>query len=119
MEDFQDFLTYKVAHVTIGEFQLGKFDQARKLYQEAVSTYGQGFRGAYLLQEKGTERGIAVTLWDSEESMNTNESRDAHRAVLRKMMPLFADTPKTTYYEVVTEIEPVEKGESESEEMKR
>ncbi len=108
MEDFQDFLTYKIAHVTVGEFQVGKFDEARKLYQDAVSTYGKGFKGAYLLQEKGTERGIAVSLWDSEESMKANEGSDVHKSVLRKMMPLFADVPRTTYYEVVTEIEPTQ-----------
>jgi len=106
MEDFHDFLTHKIAHVTMGEFQLGKFDEARQIYHEAVSTYGKGFKGAYLLQEKGTERGIAVILWDSEEDMKANEGTDAHKAVLKRMMPLFADTPTTTYYEVVTEIQP-------------
>jgi heme-degrading monooxygenase HmoA len=108
MEDFQDFLTYKIAHVTTGEFQIGKFDEARKIYQEAVSTYGKGFKGAYLLQEKDSERGIAVILWDSEDSMRENEGTEAHKAVLKKMMPLFASTPQTTYYEVVTEIQPSE-----------
>jgi heme-degrading monooxygenase HmoA len=107
MEDFQDFLTHKIAHVTIGEFQLGKFDEARQIYQEAVATYGKGFKGAYLLQETGTERGIAVILWDSEESMRANEGTEAHKQVLKKMMPLFESTPRTTYYEVVTEIQPV------------
>lgn len=106
MEDFQDFLTHKIAHVTVGEFQVGKFDEARKIYQDAIATYGQGFKGAYLLQEQGTERGIAVILWDSEESMKANEGTDIHKHVLRKMMPLFASTPSTTYYEVVTEISP-------------
>ncbi len=105
MEDFQDFLTHKIAHVTIGEFQLGKFDEARQIYQEAVATYGQGFGGAYLLQEAGTERGIAIILWDSEDSMKANEGTEAHKLVLKKMMPLFASTPQTSYCEVVTEIQ--------------
>lgn len=104
MEDFQDFLTHKIAHVTVGEFQIGKFDEARQIYQEAVSTYGDGFRGAYLLQEQDSERGMAILLWDNEDSMKANEGTEAHKAVLRKMMPLFAETPTTTYYEVVTEI---------------
>ncbi|MBF2028416.1 MAG: antibiotic biosynthesis monooxygenase [Oscillatoriales cyanobacterium C42_A2020_001] len=108
MEDFHDCLTHKIAHVTVGEFQLGKFDEARRIYQEAVSTYGKGFEGAYLLQETGTERGIAVILWDSEQSMKENEGTEAHKTVLKKMMPLFATTPTTTYYEVVTEIQPGE-----------
>ncbi len=106
MEDFQDFLTHKIAHVTVGEFQIGKFDEARQIYQEAVSTYGDGFQGAYLLQEQDSERGMAILLWDNEDSMRANEGTEAHKTVLRKMMPLFAETPKTTYYEVVTEIAP-------------
>ena len=117
MEDFQDFLTHKIAHVTVGEFQLGKFDEARKIYQEAVATYGEGFKGAYLLQEPGTERGLAILLWDSEDSMKTNEGTEAHKLVLRKMMPLFAQTPETAYYEVVSEILPsgtAEEGKDES-----
>jgi len=105
MEDFQDFLTHKIAHVTIGEFQVGKFDEARQIYQDAIATYGKGFQGAYLLQEPCSERGIAIILWDSEESMKANEGTEAHKLILKKMMPLFADTPKTTYYEVVTELQ--------------
>ncbi|EKQ68422.1 hypothetical protein OsccyDRAFT_2956 [Leptolyngbyaceae cyanobacterium JSC-12] len=108
MEDFHDCLSHKIAHVTVGEFQVGKFDEARKIYQEAVSTYGSGFKGAYLLQEPDTERGMAVILWDSEQSMKENEGTEAHKMVLKKMMPLFATTPVTTYYEVVTEIHPGE-----------
>lgn len=106
MSEFQDFLTHKFAHVTIGEFQPGKFAEAQQLYQEAIATYHEeGFRGAYLLQEKGTERGISVIFWDSEDSMAANEN-EAYKAILRKMAPLFASTPVTTAYEVVSEIQP-------------
>lgn len=108
MEDFQDFLTFNLAHVTIGEFQLGKFDEARQIYQQAVETYGEGFKGAYLLQERGSERGIALIFWDSEASMKANEGTEAHKLILKKMMPLFASTPETVYYDVVTEITPPE-----------
>lgn len=108
MSDFQDFLTRKFAHVTIGEFQVGKFEEAKKLYDEAVSTLTQGFKGAYLLQEQGTNRGISVIFWDDEESLQDNLT-DEYRAVLTKMMPLFASTPYTTAYEVVSEIQPTAK----------
>jgi heme-degrading monooxygenase HmoA len=107
MSDFHDCLTHdEIAHVTVGEFQPGKFEQACRLYDDAVSTYGEGFKAAYLLREKGTDRGIAIVLWKSEEQMNSNEATVAHQAVLRKMAPLFAATPQTTYYEVVSEIHP-------------
>ncbi|HEY9619960.1 MAG TPA: antibiotic biosynthesis monooxygenase [Crinalium sp.] len=105
MEDFQDFLTHKCAHVVIGEFKDGKFDEAKRLYDDAVSTYTHGFKGAYLLQEQGTEKGISVIFWDSEESMKENIS-DAYKSVLKKIMPLFASPPTTTFYELVSEIHP-------------
>lgn len=108
MEDFHDFLTHKLAYVTVGEFKPGKFEEAKKLYDEAVSTYAQGFKGAYLLQEQGTDKGISIIFWDSEESVQVNTS-DAYKAVLKKMTPLFASTPITTSYEVVSEIQPLDK----------
>lgn len=105
MSDFQDFLTRKFAHVTHGEFQAGKFEEAKKLYDEAVSTFTSGFKGAYLLQEQGTNKGVSVIFWDDEESLENNLT-DEYRALLTKMMPLFASSPYTTAYEVVSEIRP-------------
>jgi heme-degrading monooxygenase HmoA len=105
MSEFQDFLTRKFAHVTVGEFKLGKFEEAAQIYEEAVSTYGAGFEGAYLLREQGTDRGISIIFWDSQEDMEANIS-EAHKLILKKMMPLFATTPTDNYYEVMGEIQP-------------
>lgn len=105
MSDFQDFLAHRFAHVTLGEFQAGKFEEAKQLYNEAVSTFSQGFKGAYLLQEQGTNKGISVIFWDSEESMKANIT-DEYKAVLSRMMPLFASLPDPISYEVVSEIRP-------------
>ena len=105
MSDFQDFLHHAIAQVTIGEFQMGKFEEAQRIYQEAVSTYSDGFRGAYLLREKDTDRGISIILWESEEMMEANNTM-VHQAILKKMAPLFAGKPEMNAYEVVTEILP-------------
>lgn len=103
--DFQDFLRHKFAHIAIGEFKPGKFEVAKKLYEEAVLTYTKGFKGAYLLQEPGTDKGISVIFWESVEDMTTNQS-EAYQEILKKMMPLFAHPPQITMYELVCEIEP-------------
>jgi heme-degrading monooxygenase HmoA len=105
MSDFQDFLTHSVAQVAIGEFKLGKFEEAQQLYQEAVATYSEGFRGAYLLRERGSDRGISVIFWDNEETMAANHS-ETHEAILKKMAPLFSAKPIIDAYEVVSEILP-------------
>ncbi|HIK11304.1 MAG TPA: antibiotic biosynthesis monooxygenase [Oscillatoriaceae cyanobacterium M33_DOE_052] len=110
MSDFQDFLRHKFAYVAIGEFKPGKFEEARKLYQEAVSTYSKGFEGAYLLQEPDTDRGIAVIFWDRQEDMAENTT-EQYQAILNEMMHLFVKPPKTSFYEVVTEVTPVPEAE--------
>jgi heme-degrading monooxygenase HmoA len=101
MTEFLDFLRHQFAYVAIGEFKLGKFEEAKQLYEQAVSTYGQGFQGAYLLQEPGSDRGIAVIFWSSMGDMEANQN-EACQAILDRMSPLFAHTPKTAFYEVVS-----------------
>jgi heme-degrading monooxygenase HmoA len=105
MSDFQDFLTHKVAHVAIGEFKSGKFEEAQKLYQQAVSTYSSGFQGAYLLREKDSDRGISVIFWENEDLMEANNG-EAHQAILKQMAPLFSGVPVVNSYEIVSEIVP-------------
>jgi len=108
MSEFQDFLRRQYVHVAIGEFKPGKFAEAQALYEQAVATYHQGFKGAYLLQQPGSDRGISVIFWDSVEEMDTNQSEAIHCQILKQMAPLFEHAPKTEIYEVVSEIKPSE-----------
>jgi heme-degrading monooxygenase HmoA len=112
MSDFQDFLKHKFAYVAVGEFKSGKFEEAKKLYEKAVSTYFQGFKGAYLLQEPGTDKGIAVIFWEHMEDMAANHS-ESYDNILKEMMHLFAKVPTTYYHEVVFEVHPEELAKNE------
>ena len=103
MSEFIDFLKHKYAYVAIGEFQPGKFSEAQKLYEQAVSTYTQGFKGAYLLQKPGTDEGIAIILWDEIDSMEDNAS-EAYDAIIGEMSHLFVKPPVTSFYEVNSQI---------------
>ena len=105
MTEFLDFLKHNYAYVAIGEFKPGKFQEAQDLYEKAVSTYIQGFKGAYLLQEPGTDRGIAVIFWESIADMEDNQS-EAYEAILNQMSHLFTKAPTTSFYEVCSEIQP-------------
>lgn len=110
MSDFHDFLKHQFAYVAVGEFKPGKFEEAKRLYEQAVSTYTQGFKKAYLLQEPGTDKGIAVIFWENVEDMEANHSQ-AYDNILKEMTPLFVKPPSTYLHEVVCEIEPaVEQG---------
>lgn len=108
MSEFQDFLRRTFAYVAIGEFKAGKFEEAQQLYEEAISSYGDGFKGTYLLREPGTDRGISIIFWESAADMEANRT-EAHELILKKMAPLFATAPTTAFYEVACEIQPAEK----------
>lgn len=105
MSEFQDFLKYKCAYVAIGEFKPGKFPEAEQLYEKAVSNYSHGFKGSYLLQEPGTDKGIAIILWESEEDMKANQN-EMIEAILHEINHLFAKPPITGCYDIVSEISP-------------
>lgn len=103
MNDFTDFLKHKQAYIAIGEFKPGRFSEARQLYEQAVATYDDGFQGAYLFQEPGTDRGIAVILWDNVDTMEAHQS-PAYEAIVRELSGLFATPPEVKFYEVCSEI---------------
>lgn len=104
MSEFSDFLKHKSAYVAIGEFKPGTFAEARQLYEQAVSTYSQGFKGAYLLQEPGSDRGIAIILWENVGDMDAQAHNDVYQTALSKISHLFEKPPVTRFYEVCSEI---------------
>jgi heme-degrading monooxygenase HmoA len=105
MSEFLDFLKHKYAYVAIGEFKSGRFSEAQRLFEKAVSTYTHGFKGSYLLQKPGTDEGIAVIMWDKIDDMQENQC-EAYQLILKEMSHLFAAPPQTSFYEVCSEIKP-------------
>ncbi|GFE68824.1 antibiotic biosynthesis monooxygenase [Chroococcus sp. FPU101] len=103
MKEFLDFLQHKYAYVAIGEFHPGRFAEAQRLYEKAVSTYTTGFKKAYLLQKPGTDEGIAVIVWDDIEDMEYNKN-SVNQALMKEMASLFVKPPVTNFYEVCSEI---------------
>lgn len=106
MSEFHDFLKHQYAHVAIGEFKPGKFAEAQTLYEQAVATYRHGFKGAYLLREPDSDKGISVIFWDSVEDMDECQREATHNAILKKMAPLFTTLPNMSLYEVVSAFSP-------------
>jgi heme-degrading monooxygenase HmoA len=101
----EDRLQHKCAYVAVAEFKPGCFSEAQQLYEKAVSTYKNGFQGAFLLQKPdNADEGIAVILWDTIDAMDEAKRNEYHQAILEKMNPLFAKPPVTDFYEVCSEI---------------
>lgn len=97
-------LKHKYAYVAIGEFKPGRFAEAQRLYEKAVSTYSKGFQGSFLLQKPNSDEGIAVIIWENIEDMEANQT-EIYQAILEQMNPLFAKPPITDFYEVCSEID--------------
>jgi heme-degrading monooxygenase HmoA len=112
MSEFLDFLKHKYAYVALGEFKPGKLAEAEQMFETIVSTYRQGFKGSYFLQEPGTDRGIAVIFWENIEDMDANKSEFSEE-ILHQMKHLFAKPPQTSFYEVHSEIIPQDTMENE------
>ncbi|NJN23273.1 MAG: antibiotic biosynthesis monooxygenase [Acaryochloridaceae cyanobacterium RL_2_7] len=105
MSDFQDFLKHQYASVSMASFKPGKFAEVQKLYEQAVATYKDGFKGAYLLQQPGSDEGLSVIFWDSLEEMEANQS-EAHEKLLQQMAPFFQSPPEMKTFELVCNIQP-------------
>lgn len=102
---FLDFLKREVAYVAIGEFKPGKFATVQQLFEKAISTYGKGYKGSYLLQKPGTDEGIAIIFWENIGDMEAN-ANETHQAVLAEINTLFVKPPVTTFYEVASDLKP-------------
>jgi hypothetical protein len=103
MDFLQNFLKRKFTQVAIGEFELSKFEVAKRIYEALVLTYKDGFKGTYLLQEPVTDKEISVIFRESVEEMEAHQI-EADQNILKKMIPLFVKAPNTAIYEVVCEI---------------
>ena len=104
MVDFHDRLSHPYASVAIGEFRAGRFEEAQQLYEKAVSTYRDGFQGAYLLREPDSDRGMSVIFWETQAAMDASKG-EVHDAILRQMNPLFAARPLLDSYEIACSVQ--------------
>ena len=91
------------ARVTMIQVKSNKLDEAIKIYEESVNPERKaqkGSRAAYLLTDRKTGKGIAITLWDSEEDAIANEQSGYYQEQLNKFKDVFAAPPVREGYEV-------------------
>jgi len=60
----------------------------------------KGFRGAYLLTDRKTGKGIFMTLWDSEEDAVSNEHSGYYQQQLTKFKDFLTAPPVREGYEL-------------------
>ena len=64
------------ARLTIVQVRPDTIDETTKIYEESVVPAAKsqnGYKGAYMLADRKTGKGVSITLWDSEEDAIANE----------------------------------------------
>ncbi len=82
-----------------------KVDDAVSVWRDKVAPdikQAKGFKGAYLVGDRGTGKGLTITLWE------TKEDADAMNAALPQTLALFdglfAAQPSLETYEVLLQV---------------
>lgn len=87
-------------------FRVEMYDEGIRIFNESVipaARAQKGFRGFYVLADRGTARCVALTFWDDEASALANEENLYYQEQLVKFMPLYTSPPVREGYEVVVE----------------
>jgi heme-degrading monooxygenase HmoA len=93
------------ARVFTSHLVAGKGDEAVALWRDKVAPIAKrsrGFKGAYLIGDSATGKGLTITLWESK------EDADAMNASLKQSLALFdglwKETPTLESYEVLLQV---------------
>ncbi len=91
------------ARLTKVQVNVDRLDETIKLFEESVipaAKSQKGYRGAYLLTDRKTGKGVAIALWDSEEDAIANEQSGYYQEQVDKFKDFFTAPPVREGYEV-------------------
>ena len=91
------------ARLTIVEVPTDKVDEVIKIFEDSIvpaATSQKGSRGVYMLTDRNTGKGIALSFWDSEEDAITNEQSGYYQEQVSKVASFFTTAPVREGYEV-------------------
>jgi len=91
------------ARVTTVEMQPDKIEESVRMYRDSVipaAKQQQGFKGAFLLTDPNTGKGVSITLWETEADMRAGETSGYYQEQIAKFAQIFAGPPTREGYEV-------------------
>jgi heme-degrading monooxygenase HmoA len=91
------------ARVLIYQFNVDKLDEATKRVEDKVMPdlkSRKGFSKAYIFSNRKTGKGIAMTIWDSEEDALADERSGAFKERVSWVSDFFKTQPVREGYEV-------------------
>lgn len=94
------------ARLTKAQVMVGRIDEFINRYKESVvpaAKSQKGFQGIYLLIDRNTGQGLAMTFWDSEEDALANEKSRYYQEQVAKFINFYIQPPIREGYEVVVQ----------------
>ena len=94
------------ARVTVVQVKTDSLDETKKLYEESVipaAKSQKGYRGAYMMSDPKTGKGLSFTLWDSEADANANEQSGYYQQQVAKFKDFLTSPPIREGYEVTVQ----------------
>lgn len=95
------------ARVITTQLLPGKVDDAISLWRDNVTPslkQTKGFRGAYLLGDRATGKGVTITLWESEADAVAMDTSGQYQQTIAMFAAMFAAPPSRERYEVFVEV---------------
>ena len=95
------------ARLVTVQIQPGKIDEAISIYRDTVmpaAKQQKGFKGATLLTDRDTGKGVSVTLWETEADMTATEASGWWQEQIAKFAAALAAPPVREHYEVSVQV---------------
>ena len=92
------------ARVTTSQARSEALEEAIRIVQESILPAARqqpGFRGLLHLADRGSGKGLTVSLWETEAAMRASEESGYYREQLDKVLTLLVAQPLPAAYEVV------------------
>jgi heme-degrading monooxygenase HmoA len=94
------------ARFTSVQIKQHKIDAVIHLYKRSVipaAKTQKGYKGAYLMLDRNTGKGVSVTVWDSEEDALVNEKNLYYQEQVMKFIPFYTASPIREGYEILVQ----------------
>lgn len=95
------------ARVITSQLQPGKTDEAVRIWHESATPLLKqrpGFKGAYLLGDRNTGRGVTITLWETEADATAMDTSGAYQQAIGLFAKFFVAPPAREQLEVLLQV---------------
>ena len=95
------------AQVVRVQIQPGKVDEAFAIFRDTVAPAARqqkGFKNAYFLVDRSANKGIGLSLWESEADVAALAESGFYQEQVAKFATVFAGPPEREVYEVMLQV---------------